>query len=159
MHTVNVIFDHDPKLDKVVLEMVAEPALDAPISELWADIRFFLNYLPEATATIVTYGFLGAAVGYGLSKTSPDELRKFAAKHHDAVDVTDGYVKEEDEFMHFNRGFTNRRTPSVNEILPVYSSAIGACAGVLFGAFRAKKKFVEKLHAERDERASAKWAV
>lgn len=117
------------------------------------DLLFTIRYIPRVLKKTVQYGLLGCVIGFGMTFVCKDYLNKFAEEHHDAVDLVDGYVADDDEFLHFSRTAEfNQVTPPISEFLPIYSSVIGAGAGTLFALSKVRSDFNDQLAQDRELR-------
>ncbi|WP_298627154.1 hypothetical protein [uncultured Legionella sp.] len=117
------------------------------------DLLFTIRYIPKILKRTVQYGVLGAVMGVGMTFLCKDYLSKFAEEHHNAVDLVDGYVADDEEYLHLSRTAEfNRVTPPISEFLPIYSSIVGAGAGTFFALSRVKTDYQEQLAADRELR-------
>ncbi|MBL7480079.1 hypothetical protein [Legionella bononiensis] len=122
-------------------------------SDLYNDLLFTVRYLPKVVKNTVQYGLLGAILGYGAAFVCKRSLTQFAQEQHEAVDLVDGYVPDEEEFLHFSRNrYVNRVTPPISEFVPIYSSIIGAGAGALFALSKVSSDYSVQLKQDREER-------
>ncbi len=118
------------------------------------DLLFVIRYMPKALKKTLTFGFIGAVVGYGASYVLTESLNQFAEKNHSAVDLTDNYVANDEKFLHFSRNpHYNQNTPAIEEFIPYYSALVGASAGTLFALTRIPGEFREQLIDDRHRRA------
>jgi len=119
----------------------------------FADMYFMVRYLPRAVGDSLKFALYGGVLGLLVGNVYEGSLSKFARQHHNAVDVNNSYVPDDQEFLHLsrNRNFT-QVTPSINKILPLYSAALGAGAGFFVGVLKNKNEFLAALSRDRNAR-------
>ncbi|AHE66390.1 hypothetical protein Loa_00822 [Legionella oakridgensis ATCC 33761 = DSM 21215] len=121
-----------------------------------SDVLFFVRYVPEALAGAVKHAAIGALLGWGTSYVCWSGLQAFAAEHHDAVDLTGNHVAEGEQFLRMSRQPQfNKVTPPISDILPVYTSGVGACAGFFYGLNKKCREYPERLRQERESREAS----
>lgn len=118
------------------------------------DLLFAIRFAPKALTQILAFSLIGAAVGYGSSYLFAKNLNQFADKNHNAVDLTDSYVANDEKFLRFSRDeHYNKITPAIEEFIPYYSAMLGVGAGTLFALSRIPSDFREQLAEHRENRA------
>ena len=122
-------------------------------NEAMGDILFFIRYVPKGALNVAKYGLCGALLGFMSSYLFSESLKKFAAENPDAVNLDGQHVRDEEQFLKFSRNsnFT-KDTPPISEMIPIYSTAVGACAGAFFGLNKSCTEFSSKLSADRELR-------
>ncbi len=118
------------------------------------DLLFVVRYMPKVLKKTLTFGFIGAVTGFGISYVFTESLNQFAEKNHNAVDPSGNYVANDEKFLHFSRNqYHNQKTPTIEEFLPYYSALVGAGAGTLFALSTVPNDFREQLAGDRERRA------
>ncbi|CEG55639.1 hypothetical protein [Legionella fallonii] len=117
------------------------------------DLLFTIRYAPKAAAKTIAYALCGATLGYGISYTCTESLKHFAEDHHDEVDLTDSYVRDDEQFLHVSRDQRfNQVTPPISDFIPYYAAIVGAGAGTLFAVSKVTCEFKEQLEEDRARR-------
>jgi hypothetical protein len=122
-------------------------------SEAADDLLFVVRYMPKILTTTLKYGFYGAVFGLGASYVFTASLSRYAEENHDAVDLTDRYVANDEAFLKFSRNqHFNQHTPPIYEFIPVYGAIVGACAGTLFSLSKVSDDFSKQLNEGKEIR-------
>ncbi|MCW8418982.1 hypothetical protein OQJ18_02800 [Fluoribacter dumoffii] len=118
-----------------------------------ADILFGIRYLPHAAVTTAKYSLYGACVGFLGTYLFSESLKKFAAENPEAVNLDGKHVQDDEQFLKFSRHSQfSHYTPPISEMIPIYSTGLGACAGAFFGLSKSCSEFSVKLKADRELR-------
>jgi hypothetical protein len=125
----------------------------AASSDLMADLLFTVRYASKSLYTIAQYSLLGAAIGFGGSYLFAQSLNKFAEENHEAVDFTDQYVANEEQYLQFSRNqHFNKEKKPISEFIPYYSAAVGAGALGFFALHKVSRDYSSQLQNEREVR-------
>lgn len=113
---------------------------------------FLIQYVNFSAVTCLKYTLCGAVLGYGSGLLLTESLTKFAIENPDAVNLDGGnHVPDHEQYLSFSRDSQfNKVTPPISEVLPLYSTALGAGAGLLFGLNKTYTEFSEKFKNERE---------
>lgn len=116
-----------------------------------------VKLIPSTLLSSVKHSIFGGTLGLGLGYLLFEKLLKYTDENHDAVDLQNKYVPDNEQYLHLSRNeHFNRIEPPISDFAPVYAMLLGAGCGFFYGVC---KSYSKKLISSEDHTAAAENSV